>query len=200
MINKMKKIFGGGLHQIVEKVKTGNSKLVYISLGLIAVVLSVFAFNSFNFVNPVNSASSNDTESVGTNNFQEASMDLTYNGYSPNVIYIKKGVPVRWNIDVKEITGCTREIMIESLGIRKSLEVGKNVIEFSAPDKVGEIDFSCGMRMVWGKFVVTEDGSRPSGTASESSVNNLPKACCDGNCGSTSCGAAKSESCGCGRH
>lgn len=200
MMNKIKKIFVGGLHQIVERASAGNSKIVYISLALMGIALFVFAFNGFGFVKPVNSTGSSNIALVDKSKFQEASMDLTYDGYSPNVIYIKKGIPVRWNIDVKQMTGCTNEIMIESLGIKKSLKVGKNVIEFSVPYGENEIRFSCGMRMVWGKFVITEDGSRPSGMASTNSINDLPTGGCNGNCGSPSCGAAKGGGCGCGKH
>jgi len=200
MMNKIKKIFGGGLHRIVERARTGNFKLVYISLALIVITLSAFAFNGFGFVKSVNSTGSSNITSVDKSKFQEVSMTLTYDGYSPNVIYIKKGIPVRWNIDVKQMTGCTNEIMIESLGISKSLEVGKNVIEFLAPDGENEIRFSCGMRMVWGKFVITEDGLQPSGTALANTNDNLPKGGCNGNCGSSGCGAAKGGGCGCGKH
>lgn len=200
MMNKIKNIFSGGLHQIVERARAGNSKLVYTSLALIGIALFVFAFNGFGIVKSVNSTGSRNIAPVDKSKFQEVSMDLTYDGYSPNVIYIKKGIPVRWNIDVKQMTGCTNEIMIESLGIKKSLEVGKNVIEFSVPYDENEIRFSCGMRMVWGKFVITEDGSRPSGMASTNSINDLPNGGCNGNCASPSCGAAKGGSCGCGKH
>lgn len=200
MMNKIKKIFGGGLHQIVKRARVGDSKLAYILLALILITLSAFAFNDFGFVKSVNSTSSNNITSVDKSKFQEVSMSLTYDGYSPNIIYIKKGIPVRWNINVKQITGCTNEIMIESLGIKKSLEVGKNVIEFSAPDGENEIRFSCGMRMVWGKFVITDNGSQPSGTESTNSINDLSRGGCNGNCGSSGCEAAKVGSCGCGKH
>lgn len=191
MLNKLK--------EVIKRAGAGNSKLVYISLALIMIALPVFAFSSFSFVNFVNSAEPNDVASVDKNNFQEVSMELTYDGYNPNAIYVKKGIPVRWNIDVKEMTGCTSEIMIESLGIRKNLKVGENVIEFSAPADEDEIRFSCGMRMVWGKFIITEDGL-PSKTTSANMTKNLPTSACNGNCGSSSCGAAKGGGCGCGSH
>lgn len=86
--------------------------------------------------------------------WQTVKMDITYFGYSPNVLNIKAGVPVRWVIDAKQMSGCTSAIMIESLGINKNLKAGENIIEFIPPEGVKEIKFSCGMRMVWGKFVV----------------------------------------------
>ncbi len=88
--------------------------------------------------------------------YQTVKMDLTYRGYVPNVLYVKKGVPVRWIINVKQMSGCTNAILVEKFGIRKNLKSGENIIEFT-PTEAGEVPFSCWMKMVWGKFVVTEN-------------------------------------------
>ncbi len=88
--------------------------------------------------------------------YQTAKMDLTYRGYVPNVLYVKKGVPVKWIINVKQMSGCTDAILLEKFGIRKDLKYGENIIEFT-PTETGEIPFSCWMKMVWGKFIVTEN-------------------------------------------
>ena len=87
--------------------------------------------------------------------FQTVKMDLTFGGYSPNLLYIKRGVPARWIINVKQMSGCTNEIIMPEYNIRKKLKYGENIIEFT-PKKVGEIKFSCWMKMVWGKFIVVE--------------------------------------------
>jgi len=87
---------------------------------------------------------------------QIVNMEFTYYGYKPNVLYIKRGLPVRWVINVKEMSGCTNAIEIASLGIKKDLEYGENIIEFTPPADVKEIKFSCWMRMVWGKFIITD--------------------------------------------
>jgi len=34
--------------------------------------------------------------------------------------------------------------------------LGENIIDFTPPAGVKEIKFSCGMRMIWGKFVITD--------------------------------------------
>lgn len=181
MLNKIKKKITGYLHQIKEKVRASELKHVYFFSGLIIIALIVFAINGFN---PAKSVGLSDPSFSDKKEFQEAKMDLTYDGYEPNVIFIKKGTPVRWTINVKQVTGCTSEIMIESLGISKNLEVGKNVIEFLIPEGEKEIKFSCGMRMVWGKFVVTDDGLAPSGVNLTDVANDLPKG----------------GGCGCGKH
>jgi sulfite exporter TauE/SafE/copper chaperone CopZ len=97
------------------------------------------------------------SEEESTKNLSEVQvvkMDLTYRGYVPNVLYVKRGVPVQWIINVKQISGCTNEILVEKLEIKRDLQLGENIIEFT-PTEIGEIPFSCWMKMVWGKFVVT---------------------------------------------
>jgi sulfite exporter TauE/SafE/copper chaperone CopZ len=131
--------------------------------------------------------------------YQAVNMDLTYFGYKPNVLYIKEGVPVRWIINVKQMTGCTDAIMIESLGIERDLVIGENIIEFIPPKGVKEIKFSCWMRMVWGKFVVTEKDINPTNLDVQKDAANLPKSgSCDGSCGG-GCGGGSAGGCGCSR-
>ncbi|MFA4941669.1 MAG: sulfite exporter TauE/SafE family protein [Patescibacteria group bacterium] len=127
-----------------------------------------YGFNTFNF----NSGEQNQSQSVDSDeDYQTVRMELTYSGYKPNVLYIQKGIPVRWVIDVKQMSGCTNAIMIESLGIKKNLKIGENIIEFTPPDNVSEIKFSCWMRMVWGKFVISDqtrsDGKDLNNVASD---------------------------------
>lgn len=100
--------------------------------------------------NPIQSRQTESSQSV-----QTVQMDLTFGGYLPNTLRVKKGVPVRWIINVKQMSGCTNEILLPEYNIRRKLNYGENVIEFT-PTKVGESAFSCWMRMVWGKFVVYE--------------------------------------------
>lgn len=90
---------------------------------------------------------------VNTANIQVINMTVDYRGYTPSAFKLKKGVPVKWIIDGTKASGCTNEIIVPDLGIEKSLVSGKNIIEFT-PEKSGTINFSCGMGMVRGKFIV----------------------------------------------
>ena len=121
--------------------------------------------------------------------FQVANMDLSYGGYSPNVLYVKKGVPVRWVINVKQMSGCTDEIIMPAYNIRKKLAYGENIIEFT-PTQAGEIRFSCWMQMVWGRFIVTDDSQPGNSGPTVESLAPLPSG---GSCGGASGG------CGCGQ-
>lgn len=138
--------------------------------GVVVVVLGLFMLNrglinfgyGFRSFNTREAASQ--TEYLATGNAEEyqiAKMSLTYRGYFPNVLFVKKDIPVRWIINVEQMSGCTDEILMPDYNIKKPLEYGENIIEFT-PDKVGDIKFSCWMQMVWGKFVVTEGGMSSS--------------------------------------
>jgi plastocyanin domain-containing protein len=101
--------------------------------------------------------SSSSTASI-VNGVQEINMNVDSGGYSPNSFVIKTGVPVKWNVNVLELTGCNQELVMREYNIDKKLERGLNVIEFT-PTKTGTISFTCGMGMLHGSFVVTQDGS-----------------------------------------
>ncbi len=74
--------------------------------------------------------------------------------FSETEFEIKKGIPVRWEINGINVSGCSNEIVIPSLNIRKKINSGLNVIEFT-PEKEGIIPFSCWMGMLNGNFIVT---------------------------------------------
>lgn len=84
---------------------------------------------------------------------QVITMDVTSYGYQPDSFTIKKGVPVRWEINGIDVGGCTNSIVSRQLGISQPLQKGLNVITFTA-QQTGRIAFSCGMGMVRGSFNV----------------------------------------------
>ena len=131
---------------------------------------------------------------------QTVVMDVTYSGYQPNVLYVKKDVPVKWIIRDKGITGCTNEVHLyhESGTIKKKLNLkGDTVIEFT-PTKLGELKFSCWMQMVWGKFIVTEDGQARDSTTQEAQAVEIPASGGCGGDGSCGGGCGGGSACGCG--
>lgn len=86
-------------------------------------------------------------------NIQIIEMRILNSGFSPNVLHVKKGVPVRWKIFGDQVSSCTNKVIIPSLNISKKINSGENTIEFT-PEQTGEIPFSCWMGMVRGKFIV----------------------------------------------
>jgi len=170
--------------------------------GVLVIILGLFMANrglasfGYNIGNLTFDNNAGNQEIVVADNnkeYQEVRMELGYFGYKPNVLYIKRGMPVRWIIDVKQMSGCTNAIMIESLGIEKDLRQGENIIEFTPPNNVSEIKFSCWMRMVWGKFVVTDDDYIPTAKDVQKEVEALPKGQgCGGGTGGCGCGSGRS--------
>ncbi len=75
-------------------------------------------------------------------------------GYSPDVIVVRQGSPVRLNFYRDETASCSEEIVFGDFGIARQLPAFKTTsIEFT-PEKIGEFTFTCGMNMMRGKLVV----------------------------------------------
>lgn len=75
-------------------------------------------------------------------------------GYSPDVIVVKRGIPVRINLYRDETAECSDTIVFGDFKIRKPLPPFKTTpIEFT-PENPGEYTFTCGMGMMRGKLIV----------------------------------------------
>ena len=74
--------------------------------------------------------------------------------YSPDVIVVKQGVPVRLNFYRDETSPCSEEVILSDFRIARKLPAFQTTsIEFT-PDKAGEFPFTCGMNMLHGKLIV----------------------------------------------
>lgn len=78
-----------------------------------------------------------------------------YSGYTPNVLYIQEGIPVKWIIDGEKLTSCNNAIIVPEMNIQKKLQSGENIIEFTPGEK--DISFSCWMGMIRGVIRVTDN-------------------------------------------
>jgi plastocyanin domain-containing protein len=75
-------------------------------------------------------------------------------GYSPDVIVVKRGLPVRINFYRDETAECSDTIVFGDFKIRKPLPAFRTTpIEFT-PEKSGEYTFTCGMGMMRGRLIV----------------------------------------------
>jgi hypothetical protein len=95
---------------------------------------------------------------IDSEGYQVIKMEVDKNGWNPDNFILQKGIPVRWEINVKELTGCNNAIQVPKLNLEFNLKQGKQTIEFT-PDEEGIISWSCWMGMIRGTFVVTNDGS-----------------------------------------
>jgi Cu+-exporting ATPase len=79
-------------------------------------------------------------------------------GYSPDVIRVRQGMPVRLVFDRRESGDCTSRVVFPDFAVSKSLPAfGKATVEFT-PEAAGEFGFACGMNMVHGRLLVEPAG------------------------------------------
>ncbi|OLS41724.1 sulfite exporter TauE/SafE family protein [Bacillus sp. MRMR6] len=98
---------------------------------------------------------------------QVLNMSATLRGYTPNTLYVQKGIPVKWVIDGEEITGCNNAIVVPDMNIEKKLQSGDNLIEFTPGES--DVNFSCWMGMKRGVIKVVDDLNSISVTSSDGS-------------------------------
>ena len=93
------------------------------------------------------------TASIKKGELQEVKV-VVKGGYDPDVIVVKKGIPVRLNFYRDETDDCSDTIVIGDFNVRRPLPAFKTTpIEFT-PEKEGEYVFTCGMGMLRGKLIV----------------------------------------------
>jgi plastocyanin domain-containing protein len=90
---------------------------------------------------------------VTSRGYQEA-MILVKGGYTPDVIVVQHGKPVRFNFRREETAACSEMVIFNDFGKSTRLPTGETVpVEF-LPEKPGEYEFSCQMGMLRGKLIV----------------------------------------------
>jgi plastocyanin domain-containing protein len=77
-------------------------------------------------------------------------------GYSPAVVTVKAGRPVRLVFDRKDTGSCSEEVVFPDFGIRRFLPAGERTIVEVTPPAAGRYDFTCGMSMLRGALVAED--------------------------------------------
>lgn len=79
-------------------------------------------------------------------------VDITVlpNGYKPDYVQVKQGVPVKLNLTTSGGYGCTAGFRIPSLGINKDLSQAKTTVVEFTPQNPGKITWTCSMGMFRG--------------------------------------------------
>jgi len=163
-----------GIGGLTSVLKGSFAKKFFKFAGLLVIALAIFNIgngyrltgwrNVFNVNKKSPVATAEDPNVKIENGIQVVRMDQVGNGYNPNKFTIKNNIPVKWIIDSKSSGSCAASIYMQKMGIRKFLNRGENIIEFT-PNEVGDIRFTCSMGMYSGKFVVVEyNGVTASGT------------------------------------
>ena len=90
---------------------------------------------------------------TGASGVQEIDV-VVEGGYSPSVIRLELGKPVRLSFDRREKSPCSEELVISEFGVRRFLKpFEKTVVEFT-PNRTGSFPFACGMNMLRGEIKV----------------------------------------------
>lgn len=75
-------------------------------------------------------------------------------GYTPDVIVVQKGRPVRLTFTRRESAACSEQVLFPDFNKSSPLPEGEpTTIEFT-PEKAGEYGFQCQMGMLRGKLIV----------------------------------------------
>ncbi|NLM36094.1 MAG: heavy metal transport/detoxification protein [Clostridiales bacterium] len=102
------------------------------------------------------------------------------NGYTPYVVYVQKGMPVRWIITGDKLNTCNNAIIVPSLNIEMKLNKGENLVKEFTPENTQDINFSCWMGMIGGVIKVVD--SLDTVDTSEDEVSTAPSnytaSCC----------------------
>jgi len=86
---------------------------------------------------------------------KEVTVYIDSNGYNPKNLAIKAGEEITLTIVNRGGYGCIQAFTIPSLGIQKIIPPGQTqTIKFTAPTKVGDLNFMCSMGMYRGSFRV----------------------------------------------
>lgn len=85
----------------------------------------------------------------------QATITIDQQGYKPNNIAVRAGLPVTLTLVNSSGGGCTQAFTIPSLGIQKIVPIGsKETITFTAPSQPGELAFMCSMGMFRGTIKI----------------------------------------------
>ncbi len=183
--------------------KKATHKILKLS-GAIVIVLGVIMVNrglaltgsGFDVNTLVASVSASSASSTGNvikmeGGYQVIEMTVDRYGWEPDKFVLKKGVPVKWVIDGREINGCNNAIQVPKYGLNFDIKQGLQTIEFT-PENEGVISWSCWMGMIPGTFIVKEDINLEDAAAVEKELNSVPDPV------GGSCGGSGSGGCGCG--
>lgn len=93
------------------------------------------------------------TRLAATGGVQEANI-VVKGGYTPDVLVVKAGQPVRLNFTREETASCSEMVLFPDFNKSAKLPTGETVTLEFTPDTPGEYDFQCQMGMLHGKLIV----------------------------------------------
>jgi plastocyanin domain-containing protein len=90
---------------------------------------------------------------AGMGGIQEVAVTVK-GGYTPDIIVVKAGQPVRLRFTRQESAACSERVLFPDFNQSALLPEGQEVTLEFTPEKPGEYGFQCQMGMLRGKLVV----------------------------------------------
>jgi plastocyanin domain-containing protein len=90
---------------------------------------------------------------VGGSGAQEVAITVK-GGYTPDVIVVQAGRPVRLTFTRQESAACSEKVLFPDFNQNALLPEGEQVTLEFTPNKPGEFGFQCQMGMLRGKLIV----------------------------------------------
>lgn len=90
---------------------------------------------------------------LSSSGYQEA-MILVKGGYTPDVVVVQHGKPVRLNFRREETASCSEKVLLPDFDKSADLPTGETVAVEFLPETPGEYEFACQMGMFRGKLIV----------------------------------------------
>ena len=112
-------------------------------IGVIALIIWYFFFSS----------NKGQEAQVSNEGYQEVFVTVK-GGYTPDVVVVEAGKPVRFTFRREETSSCSERVVFGDFNASALLPTGENVTLEIAPDKPGEYAFTCQMGMYRGKLIV----------------------------------------------
>ncbi len=131
------------------------------------------------------------------NGKQVLRMDALAYGYEPNEFKVREGIPVRWEITNKGVSGCTNAVISKGLFSGEIRLDKKTAVKEFTPQKPGRYKFSCWMGMISGTIsVVGQDGAGGKAAVIDEEIPSGARGCgcgggCGGGCGNPACPYAR---------
>ena len=90
---------------------------------------------------------------TGAGGAQEVAV-IVKGGYTPDVIVVKAGSPVRLRFTRQESSACSEKVLFPDFSQSAMLPEGQEVALEFTPERPGEFGFQCQMGMLRGKLIV----------------------------------------------
>ncbi len=94
------------------------------------------------------------TRASETSSGHQEAMILVKGGYTPDVIVVQHGKPVRLNFRREETASCSEMVVLPDFDKSAQLPTGETVSVEFVPEVPGEFEFTCQMGMFRGTLIV----------------------------------------------